>query len=88
MNIETRFEELFHECKRHAKTARLVEPVAHGNWLIAIESLPGVFLMLKGDASPTEVAITLAIRHVEAEAREVYLQRSSITKMQTAGGVQ
>ena len=80
MNTETRFDELYQECKRHAKTARLVQPVACGNWLVAIESMPGVFLMVKGDATPNEVAAQLAIRHVEAEAREVYVQRASVTQ--------
>jgi len=79
VNIEANFNELFKECKGHAKTARLIQPVAHGNWLVAIESMPGVFLMVKGDASPAEVAAELAKRHVEAEAREAYLQRASAT---------
>lgn len=81
MSTETRFDEIFRDYKNHAKTARLLQPIAHGNWLVAIESMPGVFLMVKGDASPSEVACQLAIRHVEAEAREVYLQRISVTHM-------
>lgn len=88
MDIETRFDELYRECKRHAKTARLIEPVAHGNWLVAIESLPGTFLMIKGDATPNEVACALATRHVEQEARAMFLQRASIAHMETAGGIQ
>lgn len=81
MDFENRFDELWKECKHHAKTARLIQHVAYGNWLVAIESMPGVFLMVKGDATPSEVACQLAIRHVEAEAREVYLQRISVTHM-------
>lgn len=88
MNTETRFDDLYQECKRHAKTARLIQPVAYGNWLVAIESMPGVFLMLKGDSSPSEVACQLAIRHVEQEARAMFLQRATIAHMETAGGVQ
>jgi len=82
MDIESRFDDVYQECKRHAKTARLIQPVAHGNWLVAIESMPGVFLMVKGDATPSEVACQLAIRHVEAEARQTYLERASV--MQTS----
>ena len=83
MSIETRFDELWHEYKSQAKTARLIQPIACGNWLIAIESLPGVFLMIAGDATPNEVALELAKRHVEAEAREMYLQRASTVQMTT-----
>jgi len=79
VSIETRFDELWHEYKSQAKTARLIQPIACGNWLIAIESMPGVFLMIAGNATPNEVAAELAKRHVEAEAREVYLQRASAT---------
>ena len=81
MSTETRFDEIFRDYKKHhAKTARLIEPVAHGNWLVAIESMPGVFLMIAGDATPNEVAVELAKRHVEIEAAQIYLQRASMVQ--------
>ena len=77
MDIESRFDELWRYYKTHAKCARLVQHVAYGNWIVHIQSLPDVFLMVKGDASPSEVACQLAIRHVEQEARAMFLQRAT-----------
>lgn len=77
MDIESHFDELWRYYKTHAKSARLVQPIIASNWLVAVESMPGVFLMVKGDASPSEVACQLAIRHVEQEARAMFLQRAA-----------
>lgn len=77
MSAETPFDNLWKDYKPHAKTARLIQHVAYGNWLVAIESMPDVILMIKGDATPSEVACQLAIRHVEAEARQIFLQRAA-----------
>jgi hypothetical protein len=87
-DTQTRFDNLFPQYKPHAKTARLVQPVAHGHWLVAFNSLPGVFLVIKGDASPDELAAALAIRHVEAEARGLFAMHSADVQPTTEGWLQ
>lgn len=86
--IENRFNDCFQECKRHARTAKLIMPIAHGYWIIGFESLAGYFIAIEGSSSPDQVAAALALRQVEFEARELYTQRANIAHMETAGGVQ
>lgn len=87
-DLENRFNDCFQECKRHARTAKLIMPIAHGYYIVGFETLKGFYIAIEGSASPDQVAAALALRQVEFEARELHQQKLTLAQMSTQGGEQ
>jgi len=54
------------------KAPELLDRVVDDHYLVGFDTAPGCFLVVHGNASPAQLAVALAVRQVEYEARQTF----------------
>ena len=68
MSHEQNFLELVNQALRIAHSAKRLDHIISGHYLVGFDSAPGLFVIARERSTPRELAVQLAIRQIEADA--------------------
>lgn len=82
MNREKKFTALVEQKLRTAQSVIWLDPIVENFSLVGFEQVPGLYLMAPKPSTPRELAVALAIRQVEAEAQNAFIESALKARLQ------
>jgi hypothetical protein len=80
MSTEEKFLQLVAQARPLVRSARLLDRIVQDHYLVAFDSLPGIFMVVAGDSTAQQLAVALAIRETERQAAEAFYRAQQLVK--------